>query len=89
MAGRIAEELIFGYEKVTTGASNDIQVATNIARNMVTRWGLSDKMGTILYEKDDQNPFGHGYANQETKHISDETALNIDHEVRYFIDNAI
>ncbi|MDE4994610.1 ATP-dependent metalloprotease, partial [Francisella tularensis subsp. holarctica] len=56
--GRIGEELIFGYDHVTTGDSNDIQVATDIARNFVAGWGLSDAMGTILYAVEDEGPFG-------------------------------
>jgi cell division protease FtsH len=84
--GRIAEELIFGYDKVTTGASNDIQVATNIARSMVTKWGLSDKMGPILFDEDDQQPFLGQSMGKNPKHFSDKTALDIDGEVRRLID---
>jgi cell division protease FtsH len=58
--GRIAEELVFGSDRVTTGASNDIQRATDIARNMVTRWGLSDQLGPLTYSEDEQEVFlGH------------------------------
>ncbi|WP_119329182.1 ATP-dependent zinc metalloprotease FtsH [Cysteiniphilum halobium] len=84
--GRIAEELIFGYDKVTTGASNDIQVATNIARSMVTKWGLSDKMGPILFDEDDQQPFLGQSMGKNPKHFADKTALDIDGEVRRLID---
>ncbi|WP_116963251.1 ATP-dependent zinc metalloprotease FtsH [Fastidiosibacter lacustris] len=84
--GRIAEELIFGYDKVTTGASNDIQVATNIARSMVTKWGLSNKMGPILFDEDDQQPFLGQSMSKSPKHFSDKTALDIDEEVRRLID---
>ena len=84
--GRIAEDLIFGHEKVTTGASNDIQVATNIARSMVTKWGLSEKMGPILYDEDDQQPFLGQSMGKNSKHFADETALDIDKEVRRLID---
>ncbi|WP_395946330.1 ATP-dependent zinc metalloprotease FtsH [Caedibacter taeniospiralis] len=84
--GRIAEVLIFGYDKVTTGASNDIQVATSIARSMVTKWGLSDKMGPILFDEDDQQPFLGQSMGKTPKHFSDKTAVDIDSEVRRLID---
>ncbi len=83
--GRIAEEIINGEEGVTTGASNDIQRATEVARNMVTKWGLSKKMGPLLYTEDEGEVFlGHSV----TKHkaISDETSKQIDQEVRALID---
>ncbi|MED7819586.1 MULTISPECIES: ATP-dependent zinc metalloprotease FtsH [unclassified Francisella] len=82
--GRIAEELIFGYDHVTTGASNDIQVATDIARNYVTRWGLSDSMGTILYDVEDDGPFG-GSGGKSVK-LSDSTIREVDAEVRKLIE---
>lgn len=82
--GRIAEELIFGYDYVTTGASNDIQVATDIARNYVTRWGLSDSMGTILYDVEDDGPFG-GSGGKSVK-LSDSTIREVDAEVRKLIE---
>ena len=85
--GRIAEELIFGKEKVTTGASNDIERATQLARNMVTKWGLSEKMGPLAYSEEDGEVFlGHSV----TKHkpISDETAHTIDQEIRVLIDKS-
>ncbi|WP_071514605.1 ATP-dependent zinc metalloprotease FtsH [Francisella sp. TX07-6608] len=81
--GRIAEELIFGYDHVTTGASNDIQVATDIARNYVARWGLSDAMGTILYDVEDEGPFG-GSGGKSVK-LSDFTIREVDTEVRKLI----
>lgn len=81
--GRIAEELIFGYDHVTTGASNDIQVATDIARNYVARWGLSDAMGTILYDVEDDGPFG-GSGGKSVK-LSDSTIREVDTEVRKLI----
>ena len=85
--GRIAEELIFGEEKVTTGASNDIQVATDIARKMVTKWGLSDKMGPLLYGEDDEQPFlGQSMGKNSSKQISEQTAADIDAEIRDTID---
>ena len=82
--GRLAEELIYGYDQVTTGASNDIQVATDIARNYVARWGLSDSMGTILYDVEDDGPFG-GNGGKSAK-ISDTTLREVDAEVRKLID---
>ncbi|AJI51744.1 ATP-dependent zinc metalloprotease FtsH [Francisella tularensis subsp. holarctica] len=81
--GRIAEELIFGYDHVTTGASNDIQVATDIARNYVARWGLSDAMGTILYDVEDEGSFG-GSGGKSVK-LSDSTIREVDTEVRKLI----
>ena len=83
--GRIAEALIFGAEHVTTGASSDIKYATEIARNMVTRWGLSEKLGPLTYTEEEGEVFlGHSV----TKHklVSDETAHLIDEEVRNIID---
>jgi cell division protease FtsH len=84
--GRIAEELILGPEYVTTGASNDIERATQLARNMVTRWGLSEKLGPILYSEDDGEPFLGMSAGARPKQFSDETAKTIDAEVRRIID---
>ena len=84
--GRIAEELIFGPSAVTTGASNDIQRATEIARNMVTKWGLSEKMGPQTYDVEDGEVFlGHSVNNK--KEISDETAAKIDSEIRAILDS--
>jgi len=83
--GRIAEELIFGAEAVTTGASNDIQRATEIARNMVTKWGLSDKLGPLTYGEEDGEVFL-GHSVTQHKNVSDETAHTIDKEIRAFID---
>lgn len=83
--GRIAEELIFGPEAVTTGASNDIQRATEIARNMVTKWGLSQKLGPLTYSEEEGEVFlGHSVAKH--KEVSDETSHAIDEEIRQFID---
>ncbi len=83
--GRLAEELIFGKEKVTTGAQNDIERATQIARNMVTKWGLSERMGPLSYNEDDGEVFlGHSMGKQ--KQVSDETAFAIDKEVREIIE---
>ncbi len=83
--GRIAEELIFGAEKVTTGASNDIQRATDMARNMVTKWGLSDKLGPLTYAEEEGEVFL-GRSVTQHKNVSDETAHIIDEEIRSFID---
>ncbi len=84
--GRIAEELIFGSERVTTGASNDIERATEIARNMVTKWGLSSKMGPLAYSEERGEVFlGHSVTQHKT--VSDETAHAIDEEVRRIIDS--
>ena len=83
--GRIAEELIYGFDKVTTGASNDIERATDIARNMVTKWGLSDRMGPLAYSEDEGEVFL-GRAVTQHKHMSDETAHAIDSEIRQVID---
>ncbi len=83
--GRIAEELVFGEEKVTTGASNDIQRATEIARNMVTRWGLSSRLGPLAYGEDEQEVFL-GHSVTQHKNLSDDTAHAIDEEIRAVID---
>ena len=84
--GRVAEELIFGSDQVTTGATSDIQRATEIARNMVTKWGLSEKMGPLTYGEDDSEVFlGNGFGSQR-KEVSSTTANMIDEEVRRIID---
>ncbi|MGI9334766.1 MAG: ATP-dependent zinc metalloprotease FtsH, partial [Gammaproteobacteria bacterium] len=83
--GRIAEEQIFGPNAVTTGASNDIQRATELARNMVTKWGLSDRLGPLTYSEEEGEVFlGHSVTQQKT--VSDETAHLIDEEIRLIID---
>ncbi|WP_295451327.1 ATP-dependent zinc metalloprotease FtsH [uncultured Thiodictyon sp.] len=83
--GRVAEELVFGAESVTTGAQNDIQRATDIARSMVTKWGLSDRLGPLTYSEEEQEVFlGHSVA--QHKSVSDETNHLIDEEVRCFIE---
>ena len=85
--GRIAEELIFGKDKVTTGASNDIERATEIAKNMVTKWGLSEKMGPMSYSDEDGEVFlGHSVTQHKT--MSDDTAKDIDSEVRSLINKS-
>lgn len=83
--GRIAEQIIYGDDYVTTGASNDIERATDIARKMVTQWGLSEKMGPLLYtEDDDQVYLGRSVA--QSKQMSDETMKLIDTEIRGLVD---
>ena len=84
--GRIAEEMINGIEGVTTGASNDIERATEIARNMVTKWGLSDRLGPLTYSEDDGEVFL-GRSVTQHKQVSDDTAHAIDEEVRRIIDS--
>jgi cell division protease FtsH len=83
--GRVAEELIYGTDSVTTGAQNDIERATAIARNMVTRWGFSEKLGPLAYQEEEGEVFL-GRAVTQHKHASDETARLIDEEVRTIID---
>ena len=83
--GRLAEEMTLGPDGVTTGASNDIERATEIARNMVTKWGLSDKLGPLTYSEDEGEVFL-GRSVTQQKNVSPETAQAIDHEVRQIID---
>ena len=83
--GRLAEELIFGSDRVTTGAQNDIKRATDLSRNMVTKWGLSERMGPLSYGEDDGEVFL-GHSVTQHKQVSDETAHAIDEEVRAIID---
>jgi len=83
--GRVAEEIIFGRDSVTTGASNDIERATDLARNMVTKWGLSDRMGPLTYTEESGEVFL-GRQVTQTKQVSDETAHAIDEEVRRVIE---
>jgi cell division protease FtsH len=83
--GRVAEELIFGADSVTTGAQNDIHRATDIARNMVTKWGLSDRLGPLTYSEEEQEVFL-GHSVTQHKNVSDETTHLIDDEVRRIIE---
>ncbi|HXA37790.1 MAG TPA: ATP-dependent zinc metalloprotease FtsH [Phenylobacterium sp.] len=86
MGGRVAEELIFGKDKVTSGASSDIQAATSLARNMVTRWGYSDKLGLVSYG-DNQEEVFLGHSVSRTQNVSEETANIIDAEVKRLVQN--
>ncbi len=87
MGGRVAEEIIFGAEKVTSGAASDIQMATKLARAMVTKYGMSDKLGPLQYDENEEEIFlGASIARQ--RHISEQTAREIDEEVRAFIEDA-
>ncbi|MEZ9596118.1 ATP-dependent zinc metalloprotease FtsH [Shewanella sp. 10N.261.52.F9] len=83
--GRIAEDIIYGSEKVSTGASQDIKYATSIARNMVTQWGFSEKLGPVLYAEDENEVFL-GRSMGKSQHMSDDTARVIDAEVKMLID---
>ena len=87
MGGRVAEEIKFGKENITSGAASDIEQATKLARAMVTRWGFSDKLGQVAYGDNQEEVFlGHSVARQQN--ISEETAQLIDAEVRRLIDEA-
>jgi cell division protease FtsH len=87
MGGRVAELTIFGPEKLTTGASNDIMQATDLARKMVTEWGMSDKLGPLRYN-DNQEEVFLGHAVTQTKNVSESTAKVIDEEIRRIVDEA-
>jgi cell division protease FtsH len=87
MGGRVAEEQIFGYDEVSSGAGSDISQATKLARAMVTQWGMSDLLGPLTYGDNQQEVFlGHSVA--QTQNVSDETARKIDSEIRRFVDEA-
>ena len=83
--GRVAEQIIFGSESVTTGAQSDIEHATKLARSMVTRWGFSDRLGPLAYAEDQEEVFL-GHSVSRSKHISDDTQRIVDEEVRKLID---
>jgi cell division protease FtsH len=85
MGGRVAEELIFGYDKVSSGASSDISYATSLARDMVTRWGMSDALGPLQYAEADEEVFL-GYSVNRQRNMSNETAQLIDKEIRRIVD---
>ena len=85
--GRIAEEIIFGKDKITNGAASDIQMVTNLSKKMVTEWGMSEKLGNLRYNNDSEEVFlGHSVA--QSKNISDSTAKIIDDEIRSLADDA-
>ncbi len=86
MGGRVAEEIIFGHDKVSSGASSDIQYATDLARNMVTKWGMSDKLGPLQYEASQDGYLGMGQT-QRTM-AGAETNKLIDAEIKTLVDNA-
>ena len=85
MGGRVAEEVVFGYDKVSSGASSDIQYATKLARDMVTRWGMSDSLGPLMYSEGEEEVFL-GYSRQHNLSMSNETAQAIDKEIRQIVD---
>lgn len=85
MGGRVAEELIFGHDKVTSGASSDIEHATRLSRAMVTRWGMSEKLGPLAYAADQEEVFL-GHSVSRTQNVSPATAELIDEEIRRFVD---
>ncbi len=87
MGGRLAEELIFGTEKVTTGASSDIRMATDMARRMVTEWGMSERLGPLHYGANSEEVFL-GHSVTQSKNLSDETAAVVDSEIRRIVETA-
>ena len=87
MGGRVAEEIIFGADRVSTGAGGDIKQATNIARNMVTEWGMSESLGMIAYGDNSQEVFL-GHSVTQNKNVSEVTAREIDAEIKGIIDRA-
>jgi len=84
MGGRVAEEIIFGYDKVSSGASGDIQYATQLARDMVTKWGMSDELGPIQYEEQGEGYLGYGQTQRTL--MSSETSKKIDAEIRRIVE---
>jgi cell division protease FtsH len=86
MGGRVAEEIIFGHDKVSSGASSDIQYATSLARNMVTQWGMSDKLGPLQYETTQEGYLGYGGTARTLN--SDETNKLIDAEIKGLVEGA-
>jgi cell division protease FtsH len=86
MGGRVAEEIIFGHDKVSSGASSDIQYATKLARSMVTQWGMSDKLGPLQYEEQSEGYLGYG-ASQRTFR-SGQTNELIDNEIKSLVEGA-
>ncbi|WP_405051857.1 ATP-dependent zinc metalloprotease FtsH [Sphingomonas sp.] len=88
MGGRVAEEIIFGHDKVSSGASSDIQQATKLARSMVTQWGMSEKLGPLQYEEQQGETFL-GYSQTQRQTMSNETAQVIDTEIRRFVEEGL
>ena len=88
MGGRVAEEIIFGKEKVTSGAQSDIEQATKLARAMVTRWGFSDELGTVMYGENQEEVFL-GYSMGKQNNISESTSQKIDSEVRRLVESGL
>lgn len=88
MGGRAAEEIIFGYDKVSSGASSDIKYATRLARAMVTQWGMSDRVGPLDFGGDQQEVFLGYSMGQQSNGVSDDTAKLIDSEVKRIVDEA-
>ena len=86
MGGRVAEELVFGSDKVTSGAASDIEQATKLARMMVTRWGLSDELGAVAYGENQEEVFL-GYSVSRQQNISESTAQKIDSEIRRLVED--
>jgi len=88
MGGRVAEEMIFGKEKVTSGAASDIEQATRLARMMVTRWGFSEELGTVSYGENQEEVFlGHSVSRQQN--VSEQTAQKIDSEIRRLVESGL
>ena len=85
MGGRIAEEIIFGHDKVTSGASSDIDMVTKMAKNMVTKWGMSKELGPIAYGENEEEVFL-GRSVARTQNMSEETSKKVDSEIRKIVD---
>ncbi|RYY42201.1 MAG: ATP-dependent zinc metalloprotease FtsH, partial [Sphingomonadales bacterium] len=88
MGGRVAEEVIFGYDKVSSGASGDIQYATGLARDMITKWGMSDKLGPVEYSQPEGESFL-GYSASQPRHMSNETQQAIDAEIKATVEGGL
>jgi cell division protease FtsH len=89
MGGRVSEELVFGKEKITSGAQSDIEQATNLARAMVTRWGFSEELGTVMYGDNNQDEVFLGYSMGQQQTVSEATAQTIDAEVRRLVESGL
>ena len=85
MGGRIAEEIIFGHDKVTSGASSDIDMVTKLAKNMVTKYGMTTELGTIAYGENEEEVFL-GRSVTKSQNMSEETAKKVDSEIRKIVD---